>query len=196
MVPVIFNQYGKQYNSYLTTYSSADSTSQETWASVHSDHYTGSSWKRNWLKVTPTVTTLADMSNSGVIRPWNKILWSGAYYMNDTQTATLSESVSSQPNGIVLIWSYYVDSAADNSNFRPFFIPKQFVSSHNGKGISMFLTNAGLTVAASKYVYVSDTKLTGHSNNGSAAAAKTCGITSTPKQFILRYVIGVRSLGN
>lgn len=182
---------GKQYNSYLSTYSSADSTSQETWADMHSDHYTGSAWKRNWLKVTPTQTTLSDMSNSGVIRPWNKILWSGAYYMNDTQTATLSESVSSQPNGIVLIWSYYVDSAADNSNFRPFFIPKQFVTSHNGKGIAMFLTNSGLTVAASKYVYVFDTKITGHSNNGSAAAAKASGVTSTPRQFVLRYVIGV-----
>lgn len=182
---------GKQYNSYLSTYSSADSSSQETWADMHSDHYTGSAWKRNWLKVTPTQTTLADMSNSGVIRPWNKILWSGAYYMNDTQTATLSESVSSQPNGIVLIWSYYVDGAADNSNFRPFFIPKQFVTSHNGKGISMFLTNSGLTVVASKYIYVSDTKLTGHSNNGAAASAKASGVTSTPRQFILRYVIGV-----
>lgn len=182
---------GKQYNSYLSTYSSADSSSQETWADMHSDHYTGSAWKRNWLKVTPTQTTLADMSNSGVIRPWNKILWSGAYYMNDTQTATLSESVSSQPNGIVLVWSYYVDGAADNSNFRPFFIPKQFVTSHNGKGIAMFLTNSGLTVAASKYVYVFDTKLTGHSNNGAAASTKASGVTSTPRQFILRYVIGV-----
>ena len=182
---------GKQYNSYLSTYSSSDSSSQETWADMHSDHYTGSAWKRNWLKVTPTQTTLTDMSNSGVIRPWNKILWSGSYYMNDTQTATLSESVSSQPNGIVLVWSYYVDGAADNSNFRPFFIPKQFVTSHNGKGIAMFLTNSGLTVAASKYVYVFDTKLTGHSNNGAAAAAKASGVTSTPRQFVLRYVIGV-----
>lgn len=121
----------------------------------------------------------------------NKTLWSGGYYMSGTQTATLSEAISAQANGIVLIWSYYVDGAVDNSNFIPYFIPKQFVSLHNGKGISMFMTNGTMSVAASKYVYVSDTKLTGHANNDDAATTKNCGITSTPKQWVLRYVIGV-----
>ena len=55
----------------------------------------------------------------------------------------------------------------------------------------MFLTNSGLTVAASEYVYVSDTKLTGHSNTGAATAAKGSRITSIPRQFVLRYAIRV-----
>lgn len=121
----------------------------------------------------------------------NKVLWSGGYYMSDTQTAMLSESISTQPNGVVLLWSYYVDGASDNSNFQPFFIPKQFVDSHNGKGISMFMTDGSLSVAASKYVYISDTSIKGHANNNDEPSTKTCGITSTPKNFVLRYVIGV-----
>lgn len=147
----------------------------------------------NMVNVYPTKTTFTRdiVVNGTTFTGDNKVLWSGGYYMQSGQTATLSEAISDQVNGIVLIWSYYVDGAVDNSNFRPYFIPKQFVSSHNGKGISMFMTNGTLSIAASKYVYISNTSITGHSNNNSAAATKACGITSTPKNFVLRYVIGV-----
>ncbi len=147
----------------------------------------------NQVSVYPTQTVFSkQIKLGGVIHTGkNSILWSGGYYMSGSQTATLSAAVSAQPHGVVLLWSYYVDGANDNSNFIPFFVPKQFVSSHNGKGISMFMTNGTMSVAASKYVYVSDTKLTGHANNDDASTAKGCGITSTPKQWVLRYVIGV-----
>ena len=36
-----------------------------------------------------------------------KTLWSGAWWMNEGKTATLSEKVSEQLTGIVLVWSYY-----------------------------------------------------------------------------------------
>lgn len=55
----------------------------------------------------------------------------------------------------------------------------------------MFLTTGLLGSAATKYIYVADTKLTGHSNNDDAATAKGLGITSTSKNFVLRYAIGV-----
>ena len=111
--------------------------------------------------------------------------------MSSNQTATLSEAISAQANGIVLIWSYYVDGANDNSNFHSIFVPKHFVSLHAGKGLSMFLTNASLSIAAGKYVYVSDTKITGYANNNADAGGKDSGLTATPKNFVLRYVIGV-----
>lgn len=147
----------------------------------------------NQVNLYPTKTTMnKPLVLNGITHTGkNKVLWSGGYYMSDTQTATLSEAISAQPNGIVLLWSYYVDGASDNSNFRPYFIPKQFVASHPGKGVSMFMTNGTMSIAASKYVYISDTSIKGHSNNSSAAADKACGITSTPKNFVLRYVIGV-----
>ena len=62
----------------------------------------------------------------------NRTLWSGAWYMHGTQQAYLSETVSSQPTGIVLIWSGYDNGEAKNYNYRSTFVPKQFVSLHNG----------------------------------------------------------------
>jgi hypothetical protein len=169
------------------TYDSASSTRLLAFASDSANS------TYNQVNIYPTKTTMnKPLVLNGVTHTGkNKVLWSGGYYMSDTQTATLSEAISAQPNGVVLLWSYYVDGASDNSNFRPYFIPKQFVASHPGKGISMFMTNGTMSIAASKYVYISDTSIKGHSNNSSAAADKTCGITSTPKNFVLRYVIGV-----
>lgn len=54
----------------------------------------------------------------------NKTLWSGAWYMQAGQTATLSESVLEQYDGISLIFSLYSDNTAKNQEFFSFFIPK------------------------------------------------------------------------
>lgn len=123
----------------------------------------------------------------------NNVLWSGSYYMNDTQTATLSASISSQANGIVLVWSEYdtTDKAAVNANFTTCFVPKHFVSAHAGKGLGVFVVSATLNYVACKYVYISDTTIAGYANNNAEEATKTCGITTSPKKFVLRYVIGV-----
>lgn len=155
--------------------------SANTWAK--SNHFT--------IYPTKTTTTKPITINGISISGKNKVLWTGSYYMSDTQTATLSEAISKQPNGIVLVWSYYLSGAADNSNFQIEYIPKQFVASFPGKGISKFMTNGTMSVAASKYVYISDTTLKGHANNDDAAGAKNSGITSTPKNWVLRQVIGV-----
>lgn len=163
------------------------------------DESAGKWAQSNQINVYPNKTTMSKQlvvsGNVGIngitFTGKNKILWSGGYYMSDTQTATLSEAISAQPNGVVFVWSYYKDGASDNSAFNMFFVPKQFVASHNGKGVSMFLTTGTMGSVASKYVYISDTSVKGHSNNNSAAAAKGCGITSSPKLFVLRYIIGV-----
>lgn len=147
----------------------------------------------NNINVYPTKTTMNKnlVLNGTTFTGANKVLWSGGYYMSDAQTCTLSEAISKQTNGIVLVWSYYTNGANDNSNFHSIFVPKHFVSVHNGKGLSMFLTNASLSIAAGKYVYISDTTIKGYSNNNANAAAKESGLTATPKNFVLRYVIGV-----
>ena len=147
----------------------------------------------NNLNVYPTKTTMNKnlVLNGTTFTGKNKVLWTGGYYMSDSQTATLSEAISAQANGVVLVWSYYVDGANDNSNFQCIFIPKHFITLHNGKGIGMVLTNGSMNVVASKYVYVSDTSIKGYAGNDDAATAKDTGITSTPKNFVLRYVIGV-----
>ena len=121
----------------------------------------------------------------------NKVLWSGSYYLTDSQTATLNELVSAQANGIVLVWSRYTDGAADNTNFHSFFIPKYLVSAHEGKGTAMFMTNSTAAIVTAKYAYISDTKITGYSSNNAGESSKASGLTTNPTNFVLRYVIGV-----
>lgn len=118
------------------------------------------------------------------------VLWSGAWYMKDSQTATLSESVSKQPSGICLVFSEYYDDEAKNQSFISFFVSKKVVTSHSGKGHSFALFTSCFSYAGSKYLYISDNKIVGHANNANTGTAGT-GIKYTNNRFVLRYVIGV-----
>lgn len=120
----------------------------------------------------------------------SKTLWSGTYHMTSDQTVTLSETISKQPNGIVLVFSGYANGAATDTSFHCRYIPKMMVSAHNGKGQCIQLTTSTLTYFATKYLYISDDKITGHDNN-TLTGTGTCGITYTNNRFVLRYVIGV-----
>lgn len=117
-----------------------------------------------------------------------EILWSGAYYMQQTQTIELSEKISDQPSGIQLVFSLYVDGAAKDEEFVVHTVPKYMVSAHPGKGYGFFLcTPFGV---ACKYLYISDTEISGDENNN--VETKTVnGITFENRHFVLRYVIGV-----
>ena len=123
----------------------------------------------------------------------NKVLWSGGWHMNETQTATLSEAISNQANGIVLVWCEYDNDGKTtvNANFNTCFIPKHFVGAQAGRGVGMLVTSATLNVMCSKYLYISDTSILGYASNNAEAAEKGCGVKSTPRNFVLRYVIGV-----
>ena len=119
----------------------------------------------------------------------NKVLWSGVYYMQSAQTATLSEAISSQPNGIVLVWSFYSLSDYDyvNSNFIFTFVPKHFAMNHSSNGINC----SGLCTDGHmwKYVYIQDTAIRGYSTND--LVNTTGGVTMRSNNYVLRYVIGV-----
>lgn len=118
------------------------------------------------------------------------ILWSGAYYMNENQTASLSENVSKQPSGICLVFSEYYDSEAKNQTFISFFVSKKVVATHAGKGHSFILTTSNFGHMGTKYLYISDDKITGHANN-TLTGTGTSGVKYTNNRFVLRYVIGV-----
>ena len=120
----------------------------------------------------------------------NKIIGTGPKYMTADHTVTLTEAVSAQPNGIVLCWSQYTDGSTVNSNFVYHFIPKQHITSFPGAGIDVALFNSAWTKAADKYVYVSDTTIKGHANNGLTGTG-TNGVTYANNFWVLRYVIGV-----
>lgn len=120
----------------------------------------------------------------------NKTLWSGGYYMTAGHTATLSEAVNVQPNGIVVVFSEYRDGAAVNNTWHSYFVPKQMVSLHGGAGHCFQLSTSNLAYYGTKYLYISNTKITGHDNN-SLTGSTDCGITKTCNRFVMRYVIGV-----
>lgn len=119
------------------------------------------------------------------------LLWSGGYYMSASQTATLSQKVSEQAHGIVVVFSYYTDGEPQNQWFQSFFISKYEVSAHNGKGHSFILSGVGnFHTVGGKYLYISDDKITGNEANESAGTG-TSGISYANNKFVLRYVIGV-----
>lgn len=157
----------------------------ETW-----DESAGKWSNSNQVNVYPTKTTFSKyiVIDGTKFTGKNKTLWSGTWYMQSGQTATLSESVTSQANGIVLVFSLYEDSSAKNQEFFTHFIPKSFCSLHDTKGVSISLLSAwGNSV---KYLYVGNTSIVGHENND--ISSKTVGgITYNNRRFVMRYVIGV-----
>ncbi len=66
------------------------------------------------------------------------LLWSGGYYMTGEHIITLSESLSKQPSGIVLVWSDYTPGTITYDNIQYQFVPK-FIP--NGSYPIKFLAN-------------------------------------------------------
>lgn len=120
-----------------------------------------------------------------------KLLWDGVYYMSASQKAELAEPVSKQRSGIVLVFSRYSSSTAQNYHFNTFFIPKYQIAAHEGCGHTFTMTtDATLGLFASKYLYLHDAYIAGHANN-EASGTGACGIIYNNAGFVLRHVIGV-----
>lgn len=139
-------------------------------------------------------TIVSGAINGFYLGSWD-CLWSGAYYMNASQTIDLSETpVSSFPHGIVLIFSRYDASTntAQDSGFNCFFVPKAVVSSgwypDCSFAFNMFTSNFG--IACCKKIYISDTQIKGNADN-SATGTGASGIKYDNRGYVLREVIGV-----
>ena len=143
------------------------------------------------------VSIAGNLNTSGKINGYNpgtnKLLWSGSYQMTSAQSITVSEAISNQTNGIVLVWSFYDEDqgAAADFYFNSFFIPKYFISAKPGMPHSFFLTSGNtLDLCAAKQVFISDTTITGQDNNISTGRSGS-GIEFYNNLYVLRYVIGV-----
>lgn len=162
-----------------------------TYASIYANDSFNSVY--NSVKVYKTKTTMSKplFINNIEFSGSNKVLWSGTYYMTAGHTATLSEAVSKQANGIVLLFSRYSDGTAQNYHFQPHYVPKSQVSNHPGVGHSFLLTSDGtFNIMACKYLYVNDTSIAGNAVNNTTGTG-TSGIKYTNNAYVLRYVIGV-----
>ena len=126
-----------------------------------------------------------------VLSASQSILWSGTVWPSDSQTASFSGRVSEQKNGIVLVWSRYVDGeGAKDDQLVCNFIPKKMVAQKEGKGYTFTLFANSFSNVSAKYAYISDNRLTGHANNTETGTG-AIGLKYNNKYFCLRYVIGV-----
>lgn len=121
----------------------------------------------------------------------NKILWEGDSQMQANDTIQLSEAISAQTSGIVLVFSSTLGSWVTH------FVPKIMVDINYGGGQSFFLTvNAGLSYVGAKYLYISDEEITGHVSNvmynsQNQYPETASGLVAANAMFHLNYVIGV-----
>lgn len=118
-----------------------------------------------------------------------KILWEGAMYMTASHKITLPEAISTQPSGIVLVFSRYDNGAAAEHNYNSFFVHKAFVAAKPGVGSAFRMNTVNFSVVCTKYLYINDTTIAGNDSNDDEGTGN--GVTYNNKAYVLRYVIGV-----
>lgn len=141
------------------------------------------------LQVSYTITR--DVSKINFTGSNNVLASTAGLYMTANQSLTFSENVSEQLNGIVLVWSAYMNGAVQDFDWFYQFIPKDHVNSANGTGVTTgLMTNSDGSKVGTKYVYVYDDKVLGNANN-SASNVQKSGITLYSNYWVLRCVLGV-----
>ena len=107
--------------------------------------------------------------------------------MINGQVITLSQKISDQLTGIVIVWSAYKNGAAQNYGWDYQFIPKHHAIYANGEGCShvMSTDNINSATICKKYVYVYDDKIGGNAANDDTGT----GFANNAK--VLRAVWGI-----
>lgn len=119
------------------------------------------------------------------------VLWSGVSKLGEGEVIPLDKPISSQPTGIVLVFSLYRNDAAEDASITTFFKSRAEIQylMPNGKHTFLMAINSNLSVFGAKYITIEDDKLTGFEGNTNSGTAS--GITFNNDSFVLRYVIGV-----
>lgn len=140
------------------------------------------------IKKTLTANS-ADIEN---LKHEPKILWGGdlpsGMHMTADHTINLSEAVSAQRHGIVLVFCAYDSVDETNYSWQSFFVPKQLVALSTSEH-TFVLGRGKFTYIGTKYLYIGDTSISGHADNNLTGSNN--GITYANNKFVLRYVIGV-----
>lgn len=119
----------------------------------------------------------------------SNVLWQGVNLMKEGQIANLNENISAQKNGIVLVWSVWNGSSAEDWGWQFNFVPKKFVELMPSKGSDFMIIGDEFNKCAVKFLYITDNKITGHSSNSNTGTKN--GITYNNNNYVLRYVLGV-----
>ena len=120
---------------------------------------------------------------------YNKLLWSGEWWPLSSHTCNFQESVSSQPHGILLVFSGY-NSGTINADWNTFFVSKREIAEWPGGGHGFLMSSTNLNRVCQKYLYINDTYLRGHDQNNQTGTGSS-GASYTNNAFVLRYVFGV-----
>ena len=100
----------------------------------------------------------------------------------------LSEKISEQRHGIVLVFARYVSGESPYA-WSSFFVPKYAVSGFNGSGHSFVMATNSFGAIATKYLYIRDDMVSGNDNNNVSGTVN--GITYNNAAFTLNYILGV-----
>ena len=135
------------------------------------------------------IETIAANGDNAWSTPAGTVLWSASsgWAMAANVTATLDYPVTSCPSGIVLHWQAYASGAAQNYAHVYTFVPKQHVVANAGGGVTCQLAHSAFSQVGTKYVYVADGGITGHSSNTATGTAN--GITYNNGYWVLTQVI-------
>lgn len=109
----------------------------------------------------------------------SKQLWSGGSFMTAGQFANSSKNISDCPNGWVLVWSEY-NSGSVNNGWQYTYIPKSHTAFAAGGGIWIHGIGYG-AVELTKYIYVNNSNVEGHSRNS----------TAPQNTMVLRYIYSI-----
>lgn len=120
----------------------------------------------------------------------NKLLANpNGWFMNANQTVDLSENITDQTNGIILVWSAYSSNQPQNYWWNFTVVPKYWVQ-HNdgGTGVTCTMYGGAFASPCAKYVYVNNKSISGNAVNNQSGTAN--GITYNNAAYVLRYVVG------
>lgn len=156
-------------------------------------HFVRDGKKKNEFNIFPDAASISSpMEINGYTYGDNqKMLWSGTLYMSDKHEISLSNTVSSMPNGIVLVFTEYVDGAATDYSYSCHFVPRREVELHPGKSHVFITVAPKLSYFGTKYLYIDNTSIKGNALNIDENVKTSCGIVRNSKHFVLRHVIGV-----
>lgn len=120
-----------------------------------------------------------------------EVLWSGSMIMGNGSQIGLPALVSSQPNGIVLVFSRCQDGEAVDDHYTSHFVPNSLIASRAESGVAMdfLMSTYNFYYTGAKYLTIYDNKIVGSSVN--VEKGTNSGITYDNSNYTLRYVLGV-----
>lgn len=121
----------------------------------------------------------------------NNILWSGVSLVGAENIINLSESVSEQLTGIVLVWSEYDSGNALDFGWAFTYIPKESLSIITVAICTGLFFSPTKSVLGTKFVSVRNTGIIGSGANTSTSYPIINSIYANNARWALRYVLGV-----